>query len=116
MQSYAAAVVPASAAVAAAGAGLSSALAAAFAATSSPYGIAAMESAFTAFAVTVGGGMAGYTPAPPPGPVGFSSEFASPHPSSHADAATGIATIIDTWMRSGLATLVVPPNTVVAWM
>jgi hypothetical protein len=113
-QAWAAAIVPASTTVSAAAAALSSALAGAFAA---PDAIPGMESAFAAFAVTVGGGMAaaGYAPTPPAGPVGLVTEFAEPLPETHAEAATAIAGIIDTWMRTGIATLIAPPFTIVPW-
>lgn len=74
-----------------------------------------MESAFATFAVTVGGGMAGYAPTPPPSPVGFASQFGGPKPETAAAAASAIASLIDTWMKTGLSTLIAPPNTVVPW-
>lgn len=106
MKSYATSIVPASTTVNAASAALSTALAGAFGSLHEPYGIAAMETAFTAFATAVGGGMAGFTPTPPTGPVGFAGQFED-HPETHAAAATAIAGIIDTWMRTGTAT---PPS------
>ena len=48
--------------------------------------------------------MAGYTPTPPPGPVGFAARFAAASPATHAAAAAAMAGIIDTWMRTGSAT------------
>ncbi|MCA9610257.1 MAG: hypothetical protein KC619_31895 [Myxococcales bacterium] len=102
MQAYAAGVTPASTTVAAAAATLETALTAAFA--NRPDAASAMELAFTAFATTVGGGMAGYTPTPPPGPVGFAARFAAASPATHAAAAAAMAGIIDTWMRTGSAT------------
>jgi hypothetical protein len=98
--------------VAGAAAALQSSLASAFGTTDCA---PAMESAFAAFAVTVGGGMAGYVPTPPPAPVGFASQFAGPKPATHASAASAIASLIDTWMKTGLSTLVAPPNTIVPW-
>jgi hypothetical protein len=75
-----------------------------------------MESAFTAFAAAVGLGMAGWTPVPPPGPVGFAGQFAQdPPPATHAAAAGVIADLIDAWFTSGSATLNVPPFTVANW-
>jgi hypothetical protein len=74
-----------------------------------------MESAFAAFAVTVGGGMVGFTPTPPAAPVGFASQFGGPKPATAADAASQIASLIDTWMRSGIGTLIAPPNTPTPW-
>jgi hypothetical protein len=112
VESWASAVLPASSTVAAAAGTLETALAAAFQTTNAA---PAMESAFTAFAATVGGGMAGYVPTPPPAPVGFATEFPAPFPPNHAAAATTVAALIDAWMRTGIATLAVPPNTVVPW-
>lgn len=112
LQSYAAGIIPASTTVAAAATTLSSALAGAFTAPDAAPG---MESAFLAFAVAVGGGMVGFVPTPPPAPVGFASQFAGPKPATHADAAAAFASLIDTWMRTGLSTLAAPPNTVVPW-
>jgi hypothetical protein len=111
-QSWAAGIVPPSAAVAAAKSALQSALAGAFGA---PNAAPAMESAFASFAVTVGGGMAGYVPTPPAGPVGFAAQFDGPKPATANAAASAIASKIDVWMKTGIATLVAPPNTVVPW-
>ena len=110
--SYASAIVPPSTTVAAAGATLSTALAAAFAL---PSAAAAMDAAFLAFATAVGLGMAGYTPVPPPAPLGVAAQIAGPKPTTHAAAATAFATLIDTWMRTGTATLIAPPFTVLPW-
>jgi len=114
MGAYASAVIPASTTVAAAASALSAALAGPFGA---PNAAPAMESAFAQFALTVGGGMAaaGFAAVPPPAPVGFAPLFAGPKPASHADAAQSIAGQIDTWMKTGTATLVAPPNTLVPW-
>lgn len=111
VQSWAAGIVPASAAVSGAVSTLQGALASAFA---TPNCAPAMESAFSAFAITVGGGMAGYAPTPPPAPVGFATQFLS-KPATASAAASAIASIIDVWMKTGLSTLLVPPNTVVPW-
>lgn len=112
VESWSAGIVPASTTVSGAVSTLTSSLSSAFAA---PDAAPAMESAFAAFAVTVGGGMVGYAPTPPPAPVGFASQFSGPKPASAADAASQIASLIDTWMRTGLSTLLVLPNTVVPW-
>lgn len=112
VESWCAAIIPASAAVSGAVSTLDSALASAF---SAPDCAPALESAFAAFAVTVGGGMVGYAPTPPPGPVGFAPQFAGPKPATAADAASAIASLIDDWMKTGLSTLVAPPGTVVPW-
>jgi len=102
MSTYANAVVPPSTTVAAAVSTLQGALATAFA---SPAAAPGMESAFTAFAVTVGGGMApAFVAVPPPSPVGFAAQFAGAHPATHAAAAAALRLMIDTWMRTGTAT------------
>ena len=106
---YAENVVPASTTVATAKAALVTALGAAFA-TFAPPG---MEQAFREFAVTVGGGMAGFVAAPPPGQVGFASLALPPAPATHEDAAARAAALIDAWFRTGTAT---PPNgSPIAW-
>lgn len=97
---YAAGIVPPSATVAAARSVLSGALAGAFA---SPAAAPIMESAFAAFALTVGGGQAGFVPVPPPRPVGFVALLAAPQP-THASAAAAMTALIDSWMRSGSST------------
>jgi len=112
MQSYAAGIVPASVTVAAASATLAGALTSAFGAPAAAPG---MESAFAAFAVTVGGGMAGFVPTLPAGPVGFAAQFSGPKPATHVAAAQALANRIHTWMSTGVATLAVPPNTPVPW-
>lgn len=112
VQAYAAGIVPPSATVAAAAAALAGGLASAF---QSPAAAPGMEAAFAAFAGSLGGGMAGYVPTPPAGPVGFADQFAGPAPPSHAAAASAVAGRIDTWLRTGLSTLIAPPFTVVPW-
>lgn len=103
--SYASSVVPASTLVTAAKATLATALAAAFSGVDAASTAASMESAFTAFATTVGGGMApAFVAIPPPAPVGFAALFAPPFPVTHAAAAAGYASAIDTWMRTATAT------------
>ena len=112
MQAYAAGIVPASTTVTAAASALSGALASAFAA---PNSAPAMELAFTAFGASVGLGMAGFAPVPPVAPVGFAPLFAGPKPATAADAAQSIGSQIDTWMKTGVSTLVAPPFTVTPW-
>jgi hypothetical protein len=112
MASYASGIVPPSTTVSAAAATLSGALATAFGAPAAAPG---MESAFAAFSATVGGGMAGFTPVPPPAPVGFAGQFAGPYPETHQDAGDQIGTLIDGWMKTGSATLIAPPNTFSLW-
>ena len=100
--SYASGVVPPSTTVAAAAATLAGALTSAFAA---PNAATPMDAAFTAFATTVGAGMApAFVAAPPPSPVGFATLFAPPFPETHAEAANKFATALDVWMKTGTAT------------
>ena len=100
VEAFALGVVPASATVAAARAALEASLVGAFGTTDAA---PLMETAFAAFAVTVGGGMAGFVPTPPPAPIGLAAQFLV-HPPTHAAAATAVATLVDTWMRTGSAT------------
>lgn len=102
MKSYASAVVPASATVNAAATTLKTALEGAFA---QPAAAPAMETAFAAFAATVGTGMApAFVAVPPPAPVGFAALFAGTFPASHAAAATALSAKINTWMKTGTST------------
>lgn len=111
MGDYAAGIVPASTTVGAAKAALETALTHAFGqASAAPE----METAFAAFAATLGGGMTGYTPTPPPGEVGFATRFAT-NRSSASVAATAVADAIDDWLTTGSSELIAPPNTVVTW-
>lgn len=111
MKSYAAGIIPASTTVTAAATTLQSALASAFA---QPSAASAMETAFAAFATTVGGGMApAFTATPPTGPVGFATQFAQPFPATHAAAASAMSSLIDTWMKKGKGTP--PVGTPVNW-
>lgn len=114
MAAYGAGIVPASTTVSAAATALTGALTTAFGA---PDAAPAMESAFSAFALSVGGGMAaaGFAATPPPSPVGFAALFSGPKPATHAAAAESIGSAIDTWMRTGIATLIAPPNTAAPW-
>jgi hypothetical protein len=114
VQSYASGVIPASTTVSAATATLAGALATAFSGGAAAPG---MESALASFALTVAGGMAaaGFAGVPPVGPVGFATQFGGPKPQNHADAASQLASLIDSWMKTGTATLIAPPNTPVTW-
>lgn len=109
---YATSIVPPSATVGSATTALSSALSAAFQA---PDAVPGMEAAFAAFAVAVGGGMAGYAPVPPAAPVGFAALFTGAKPSTHAEAAAQVGNAIHAWLTTGVSTLVAPPNTAVPW-
>lgn len=102
MGQYAAAIVPASTTVAAAAATLATALNTAF---SAPAAAAGMETAFAAFATTVGSGMApAFTGTPPPAPVGFAAIFAMTPPSTRQDGVDRVADAIDLWIKTGVAT------------
>jgi hypothetical protein len=112
VRDYAAGVVPPSTTVAAAATVLEADLASAF---TMPSGVAAFDAAFTSFAVTVGLGMApAYTAAPPPAPLGVAALLATSQP-THEAAVAGFLALIDAWFRTGLATLVAPPNTIIPW-
>lgn len=100
--SYASAVVPTSTTVTAAQSALTGLLLAAFQTTNAA---PLMESAFTAFALAVGGGMVpAFVAVPPSGPVGFVAKFAGPNPTTHTEAGQSLGSLIDTWMRTGTAT------------
>jgi hypothetical protein len=118
--SYAAGIVPPSTTVAAAGATLAATLTSVFASGGDPASkAAAMEAALLSWATAIGLGMLpAFTATPPPGVIGFAAEFAKPPnqwAATYAAAATLWAGLIDAWMKTGLATLNVPPNTVVPW-
>jgi hypothetical protein len=102
VEAYATAIVPASTTVSTAASALKSDLEVAFAV---PLGAAPlMETAFATFATTVGTGMApAFTATPPPGPVGFATQFAL-FPATHALAATALTNLIDAWAKTGTAT------------
>ena len=113
VKGYAASIVPASTTVNAAASTLASSLASAFAAPSAASGF---DAAFAAFATTVGTGMAaaGFTGTHPASPLNVASLLSSTRP-THAAAAAAFSSLIDAWFRTGLATLIAPPNTVVPW-
>lgn len=116
VQAMFAAVVPPSTTVTAAAGTLKTALEAAFGNTDAATTAADLESAFTTFATTVSGGMLpAYTGVPPPGPVGFLGLLSS-NKDSLAQAAADWADALDTWAKTGTATLVAPPNTLVNWL
>lgn len=98
MGEYAAAVAPPCGTVPAAAAALTAALAG-FGVPGA--GVAKLEAAFAAFAVSVAAGMP--PPAtPPPPPVGFAN-LMSGQIGSASVAAQQLADLIDTWMRTGTA-------------
>lgn len=76
-----------------------------------------LEQAFRVYATTLGEGMktAGYQAVPPPGLVGFRSLLAPPYPDTREEAVLKVAAKIDTWFRTGAATLLAPPYTTVPW-
>jgi hypothetical protein len=112
MSAYAAGIVPPSTTVSTARDALEAAV---LAAISTPAAGPGMEAAFAAFALTVGGGMAGFVPTPPAAPVGFVTALLPPFPETHAAAATKWGDLIDDWMKTGSSALVAPPNTVIPW-
>jgi hypothetical protein len=111
-EAWASGIVPPSATVAAASVTLAGALTGAFA---TPAAAPLMDTAFLTFATAVGIGMAGYAPVPPVAPIGFAPQFAGPKPETHAAAAQQLASLLDVWMKTGTATLLVPPFTVLLW-
>lgn len=111
-RAHAAAIVPPSTSIDAACATLEGALAAAF---SSQTAAPLVDGAFAAFALALGLGMAPtYVATPPPSILGIGTLLAAPQP-SHAAAAAAFGGLIDTWLRTGTATLAAPPFTVVPW-
>lgn len=112
---YFTAVVPPSAAVAAAQATLQVALTSAFAGTDAATLAAKLETAFAACAITIGGGMAGFGPVAPAGQVGFAQLFAPPFAATHDAAADKIANAIHAWAITHVSPLLVPPFTPTAW-
>jgi hypothetical protein len=115
--SYFSAVVPASTTVAATQATLTTALAGAFTQPTPGMVFNQMESALLAAALTIGGGMTGvgFAGVAPAGLVGFAQVFAAPYAETHAAAAQKIADAIDTWAKTGTATMTSPPATTVTW-
>lgn len=109
---YAADVVPASTTVPAAAEALAGALSTAFASEDAAPGV---DAAFASFAAAVGAGMApAFAATPPAEPLGIADLLIGSQP-THAAAAAAFAALIDEWFRTGSATLVAPPNTVVTW-
>jgi hypothetical protein len=111
-EAWASGIVPPSTTVSASKAALAASLAGAFA---TPAAAPLMETAFLTFATAVGLGMAGYAPVPPVAPIGFAPQFAGPKPETHVEAAQQLASLLDDWMKTGTATLLVPPFTVLLW-
>lgn len=111
VQSYASSIVPASTTVTAASTTLKTTLATTFQNNDSPSMLTTLEANFLTWATTIGGGMAGFTPTPPPGSIGFSSLSDA---SSHSIGATNFANKIDTWMKTGTA-YTLPSGPLVNW-
>lgn len=112
---YGAAVVPATTAATVAQTTLQGALASAF--PLRPDCAAALETAFLAYATTLGAGMIGpgfSAFVPPAAPVGFASLFAGAKPATNAEAADAFASAIDTWLKTGTATPI-PSGPPVTW-
>lgn len=84
--------------------------------SNAPVGAALLEAAFLAYAAALGGGMAPlYTGAPPPAPIGLAGLFAST--SDDADmVATSMAGMLVGWAHTGIATMILPPFTVMTWV
>lgn len=107
-------IVPPSTTVSAAAGVLKTQLAAAFA-LSYPASVASIELAFTAFGTAVGLGMLpAYAATPPAGPVGF-SDLVGTTRDTYEEAATDTTSLLMTFLGTGTATLVAPPNTVLPW-
>jgi hypothetical protein len=117
---WAVGIIPPSAAVAAAQTALQSTLEGLFSTPrSQPAEVAALANAMNAahlvFATTVGTGMVGFVPVPPVSPLNFAAILqASPRDDSQL-AANEIANMLDAWMRTGISTMIAPPNTPVPW-
>lgn len=110
IQSYAAAIAPPSTTVAVAAVQLQSQLTPLFSTNHDQTTIQvfaqSVDAAHLAFATTVGLGMAaaGFASIPPPVPLNFASLYAVSERPTGAVAAVDIATLIDLWMRTGIAT------------
>lgn len=65
--------------------------------------VAVLEAGFAVFAATLAVGMLpDFAATPPPGPVGFATFVLSTR-DTYEQAARAAATLIDTWMRTGIA-------------
>lgn len=113
--SYTRTIIPVSVTVDVAQTTLASRLTTIFTATDSSTTAVEMENAFRQFAILLGIGMGPqYTATAPTGLIGFSTLFATPE-SSIGSAVSKVANAVDTWMRTGIATLAFPPATTVNW-
>jgi len=113
VRGYAAGVVPVSTTVSTAASALQASLQASF---GSPSAASSIDTAFMTFATAVGVGMLPlFTGIVPPHPLGIATLLSGTQP-THASAAAAFSSLIDGWLRTGSATLVLPPNTLVpAW-
>jgi hypothetical protein len=110
--SYAAGLLPVSTTVPAATTALAAALQSAFESLSAG---SAVDDAFAAFAVAVAAGQLPlFTGVPPGSPLGVVAQLSDPQ-ETHALAAALFTALIDGWLKTGTATLVAPPNTLVQW-
>lgn len=101
MGAYFTGVTPPSTAVSAAQATLQASLVSAFASAPGA-GLALMETAFLAFATTIGTGMApAFIAVPPVLPVGFAGLAPA---ETAGEAASNLANLISTWAQTGTAT------------
>lgn len=112
IQGYASGIVPPSTTVATAASALVASLQSAF---ESPSAASAFDAALATFAATTGAGMLPlYTGTPPAAPLNVASLLSTTR-DTHAQAAADFTTLIDAWMKTGIATLVAPPNTPQLW-
>lgn len=114
MESYSVGVIPPCTTVSAAASALTAELTSTvFPNSASASMIPLLETAFANFALVIAGGMAPtYIALPPAGLVGFASLTTA---SSHLVGAINFFILIDAWMKTGTATLAVPPFTAVTW-
>ncbi|RUP38228.1 MAG: hypothetical protein EKK63_12675 [Acinetobacter sp.] len=83
--------------------------------SNSPTGVALLEAAFVAYAGALAGGMTPtYTGSPPPAPIGLSALLSSTSMDANVVAAN-MATLLITWAKTGTATMIAPPFTVLNW-
>ena len=105
-EAWAGTVTPVTSAATAAAATLNTALIPIFATVGVPATkLAAMDTAFAAFANAIGLGMApAFTPVSPPLTPGFVAEAAPPFPTTHLAASIKWGDFYDTWFKTGEAT------------
>lgn len=102
---WASAIVPPSAAVTAAGEAFEVSLLAAFNNPDQAARLPLVTTAFTTWAVTVGGGMApAFVAVPPPAPVPWAAAFAGGNLPTRVAGVAAVASTLDAWARTGTAT------------